>query len=139
MNETDPVDTGMDEDDVGEVQGESEELVIELDSAMQECVLGSVICSAHTLQLAVDDALKVQRSANLISKARQVGKIVILLKRMEQKRAIVGCPTRWHSTQDMLERLLELRNSCEDMSPNIKELHLSDNEWEEILQTWRVL
>ncbi|KAL0189695.1 hypothetical protein M9458_016794, partial [Cirrhinus mrigala] len=141
VNEADTMDKEEDGDET-DIQDESQELVpdlaIELDSVMQEHVLRSVRCSAHTLQLAVDDALKEQRSTNLISKARRVAKklrtqnVVVLLKRMGLKRAIVDCPTRWHSTHDMLERLLELKNFCQDMSPNIKEVNLSGNEWEAI-------
>lgn len=137
-NETDPLGAGMDEDEIDAIQGETPDVVIELDSVTSGHVLRSVRCSAHTLQLAVDDALKEQRSSNLISKARRVAKklrtqnVVTLLKRMGHKRAIVDCPTRWHSTHDMLERLLELHHFCEDMSPNIKELHLGESEWETI-------
>lgn len=51
---------------------------------------------------------------------------------MGHKRAIVDCPTRWHSTHNMLEWLLELKSFCEDMSPTIDEVNLSENEWEAI-------
>lgn len=65
--------------------------------------------------------------------------VVTLLKRMGHKRAVVDCPACWHSTHDMLERFLELRNFCEDMSPNIKELHLGENAWEAISSLVRAL
>ncbi|KAF2905138.1 hypothetical protein ILUMI_01046 [Ignelater luminosus] len=40
--------------------------------------------------------------------------------------------TRWHSTHDMLQRRLLLKQFCEDMSPTIKELHISTADWAEI-------
>lgn len=110
-NETDPFGAEIGEDELDGIEDERPDLEIELDCMMSGHVLRSVRCSAHTLQLAVDDALKEQRSSNLISKARRVAKklrtqnVVTLLKRMGHKRAIVNSPTRWHSTHDMLERL----------------------------------
>lgn len=98
-----------------------------------------VRCAAHTLQLAVDDSLK--QASNTIAKARRVAKrlrsqnVVCVLKRMGHKRAIVDCATRWHSTHDMLQRLLELKSFCEDMAPTIPELHLSESEWECVSNT----
>lgn len=102
-------------------------------------------CSAHTLQLAVDDALKEKGVSNVIAKACRVAKklrtpnVVAVIKRMDHKRAIVDCPTRWHSTHDMLERLCELRSFCDDMSPTVNELHLSEPEWQAISNVFNVL
>lgn len=53
--------------------------------------------------------------------------------------AIVDCPTRWHSTHYMLERLCELRSFCDDMSPTVNELHLSEPEWQTISNVVNVL
>lgn len=57
-NETDPFGAEMDKDELDGIQCETPDLVIELDSMMSGHVLRSVRCSAHTLQLAVDDAFK---------------------------------------------------------------------------------
>ncbi|GLV37478.1 hypothetical protein CBL_10556 [Carabus blaptoides fortunei] len=35
----------------------------------------------------------------------------------------------WDSMHDMLQRLLELKGFCDDMSTSIPELHISSNEW----------
>ncbi|KAK5866652.1 hypothetical protein PBY51_020825 [Eleginops maclovinus] len=124
---------------VGEDEGSQEEPILQLDSVSHGHVLRSVRCAAHTLQLAVDDSLK--QASNIIAKARRVAKrlrsqnVVCVLKRMGHKRAIVDCATRWHSTHDMLQRLLELKTFCEDMAPTIPDLHLSESEWEYVSNT----
>ncbi|CAL8358594.1 unnamed protein product [Merluccius merluccius] len=135
--------TGEDVEKAGEDVGNQEELTLQIDSVWPGHVLRSVRCAAHTLQLAVDDALK--QVSNIIAKARHVAKrlrtqnVVCVLKRMGHKRAIVDCATRWHSTHDMLERLLELKTFCEDMAPTIPVLHLSDSEWEYVSNTVNAL
>ena len=127
------LDTEMDEDEPTAEQVENQELTVELDLVVHGHVLRSVRCSAHTIH-----ALKDRRSSIIIAKARCVAKqihtqnLVAVLKRMGHKRAIVDCATRWHSTHNMLERLFELRSFCEDMSPTIKELHLTESEWEDL-------
>ncbi|CAL8313668.1 unnamed protein product [Arctogadus glacialis] len=135
--------TGEDVEKAGEDVGNQEELTLQLDSVWPGHVLRSVRCAAHTLQLAVGDALK--QASNIIAKARHVAKrlrtqnVVCVLKRMGHKRAIVDCATRWHSTHDMLRRLLELKTFCEDMAPTIPVLHLSDSEWEYVSNTVNAL
>ncbi|KAL2102072.1 hypothetical protein ACEWY4_003833 [Coilia grayii] len=134
--------TSLNEEEESDMDTEADdtekEPVIEIDSVVQGHVLRSVRCSAHTLQLAVDDALKDNGVSNVIGKARRVAKklrtpnVVAVLKRLGHKRAIVDCPTRWHSTHDMLDRLCELRSFCDDMSPTVTELHLCKTEWQAI-------
>lgn len=95
-------------------------------------------CSAHAVQLAAEDALKDKGVSNVIAKARRVAKklrttnVLAVLKRMGHKRAIVDCPTRWHSTHDMLDRLCELSTFSDYMSPTVNELHLSESERQSI-------
>lgn len=142
--------TGHDEEEENndadtEADNMEKEPDIEIDPVVQGQVLRSVRCSAHTLQLAVDDALKEKGVSNIIGKARRVAKklrtpnVVAVIKRMGHKRAIVDCPTRWHSTHDMLDRLCELRSFCDDMSPTVNELHLSESEWQAISNVVNVL
>lgn len=64
---------GMDENEIDEVHGEGPNLVIELDA--RTCVV--LRCSAYTLQLSIGNALKEQRSSNLISTKRRVAKKVM--------------------------------------------------------------
>ena len=62
--------TGEDVEKAGEDVGNQEELKLQLDSVWPGHVLRR--CAAHTLQLAVDDALK--QASNIIAKARHVAK-----------------------------------------------------------------
>lgn len=115
---------------------------IEVDVTAEETstIMSGVRCAAHTLQLAVDDAIKESKIHGILGKARAAAKklrtptIVTVLTQLKLKRAILDCPTRWHSTTDMLIRLLELRPFCSDMERTNKELKLSDREWEKLVE-----
>ncbi|XP_076284711.1 uncharacterized protein LOC143211135 [Lasioglossum baleicum] len=90
----------------------------ERDETIEKYRARSVRCAAHTLQLAVTDVLKDSDIAAIITNARRVCKKLrtpvfkSLLKALQKKKPIIDCPTRWHSTLDMLEALLELRECC---------------------------
>eukprot|EP00102_Acyrthosiphon_pisum_P019235 XP_016656445.1 PREDICTED: uncharacterized protein LOC107882526 [Acyrthosiphon pisum] len=98
----------------------------------------SIRCSAHALQLCIEDGLKTRNSSLIISKARLAVKklrtptVAGILKKMKQKRAIIDVETRWCSKFDMLKRLLDLKSTCVDLSDTFKELKLSENEWSSI-------
>ena len=94
----------------------------------------SVRCVAHTLQLAIGDALS--EDEGIIEVARAVVRqlrtpsVRQILKAANKKKAILDCPTRWHSTLDMLQRLTELRECC---SANPRDpLFISNNTWDAI-------
>ncbi|XP_071579126.1 zinc finger BED domain-containing protein 4-like [Temnothorax nylanderi] len=98
-------------------------------------------CAAHTLQLAVDDALKRTKTASqLISKARNLAKklrtqtFIYLIKKQNFKKPTIDCPTRWCSTIDMLENLLLLKDYCEELSVTKFQnfVTLKDAEWSKI-------
>ncbi|CAI6375567.1 unnamed protein product [Macrosiphum euphorbiae] len=98
----------------------------------------SIRCSAHTLQLCIEDALKTRNSSLIISKARSAVKklriptVAGILKKMKQKGAIIDVETRWCSKFDMLKRLLDLKSTCVDLCDTFKELKLTENEWSSI-------
>ena len=51
------------------------------------------------------------------------------------KKPILDCKTRWGSSCNMLGRLLQLRNFCDEMCKGVdgdKTLKLSDQQWERI-------
>lgn len=80
-------------------------------------------CAAHTLQLAVEDLLKKDKSiASLIVEVRKlVAKlrtptITYILKSKNLKRPSIDCTTRWGSTFDMLRSLLPLQDFCKEIS-----------------------
>ena len=53
------------------------------------------------------------------------------------KSAILDCVTRWHSTFDMLQRLLELKEYCEQIKDN--DLKLSESVWAKMIELINVL
>ena len=87
-------------------------------------------CTAHTLQLAIRDGLKVRYVASLISKIRQVvvaarsPKIDAILRRKTNKGATLDQATRWGSTYLMLEHFLELKPALIDIAHS--DVSLSD-------------
>ncbi|XP_061415874.1 uncharacterized protein LOC133347541 [Lethenteron reissneri] len=89
-------------------------------------VMRGVHCAAHTLQLAIDDFLKEPSIANLVSNARRV------CKRLNIKMPVFNCYTRWQSTFDMLECILELKDFCQYMAMSNPDLMLDDNVWDRI-------
>ena len=91
-------------------------------------------CVVHTLQLAVKDGLKqphceklLTKTRHIISKLRSPNVLSLLEKR--QKRPILDIITRWGSTYLMIKRLLELRESIEELSLLSAELHISLTMW----------
>ena len=100
-----------------------------------------VRCMAHTLQLAIEEALKESENANCLTvikadrdvcKELQTTNMLILLKREGKKYPVLDNDTRWHSKADMLERLLELKDFCELNMAEYQNLWLADSDWEVI-------
>ncbi|KAG0442307.1 hypothetical protein HPB47_015738 [Ixodes persulcatus] len=97
--------------------------------------LRGVRCAAHTLQLAVEDALKNADVKGLLDKCRAICKklrvptAMMLVKKLNLKKPILDCPTRWNSTCDMLERLIELKPFCIDMGKSSTDFVVSDETW----------
>ncbi|XP_042149037.1 zinc finger BED domain-containing protein 4-like [Ixodes scapularis] len=97
--------------------------------------LRGVRCAAHTLQLAVEDALKSADVKVLLDKCRAICKklrvptTMMLVKKLNLKKPILDCPTRWNSTCDMLERLIERKPFCIDMGKSSTDFGVSDETW----------
>ena len=108
--------------------------------APSRSILRGIRCAAHTLQLAVDDALKQSTLKDVIAKARTVCKvlrspsIMVILKKLKRPKPILDCVTRWHSTCDMLTRLLSLKDFCQEMAASNTDLHVPESEWSLFLQ-----
>lgn len=73
-------------------------------------------CMAHTLQLALKDAMKHPSVENTILKARRLvhaeRRSSVANEQMVKrcgKTLIRDCSTRWNSTLDMMKRLLEVK------------------------------
>ena len=53
----------------------------------------------------------------------------MLLKKLKLRKQILDSPIRWHSTYDMLNRVLLLKNFCLDMATSNSNLHLPATTW----------
>lgn len=80
-----------------------------------------MLCAAHTLQLAVKDAIKSDPGVQTtITNAKAIVNILRLpnnasrLRRANLKKPIKDCATRWTSTYNMLLRLISLKDFCVD-------------------------
>jgi hypothetical protein len=114
------------------------------DSSMSELFhVHHMRCAVHTLQLAVRDGLKNKHAATLVSKIRSVAvdartpKLDAIVKRRCGKGAIMDQATRWGSTYQMIERLLELQPALMDMA--YPEVTLTDAQWNQLKELKGVL
>ena len=80
------------------------------------------LCAAHTMQLAVMDALKDADTATILVSARPLAtqlrhpSIMMCIRQMKMIKPKIDCPTRWSSSCDMISRLIELRSFCDQMA-----------------------
>lgn len=95
-----------------------------------------VRCAAHGLQLAVKDAIVASSHTEIIAKARSVvvaartPRIRSILVRMGKNHPIKDINTRWGSTYEMLDRLLDLKEPLVEIG--LRETSLSEREWVEV-------
>ena len=106
----------------------------------------SIKCAAHTLQLAVKDALNNNSHQATISQCRRLAKklrtpgVMNILKTKNFPMPIVDVVTRWGSIFDMISRLVKLRPFIDDFIGIIgKEFELTPNVWEEINEILQVI
>lgn len=100
-----------------------------LDSGDHEArKIGVIRCAAHTLQLAILDACNdpdIQEtitSARIIVKRLLTQSIINIIRANKKPLPVLDCVTRWNSTVDMLERLIELKSICdENLANNLPE------------------
>ena len=104
----------------------------------QRSLLSGINCCAHTIQLAVQDALKCTSATELLKVARSIVKqlkcqnLMMILRQMKSKMPILDCVTRWSSSYCMLDRLLELRKFCKEMEETVPTIYLSEVDWNNI-------
>ena len=93
-------------------------------------------CGAHSLALAIEDALKRDEdSKKILSRARRVVKklrnpnLMLKLRERGASKPILDVPTRWGSTYDMIERLLVLKPIIHDFGAFNEDIELMEEEW----------
>ncbi|XP_034935040.1 uncharacterized protein [Chelonus insularis] len=137
LNEDD-INDGSDEAEV-EVDNDDpdDQTVQSLENIFADEKSGKIVnirCAAHTLQLAIDDGIKMSKIDKLIAKARKAVKYLrkdSVMNQMKKlfptiSKPVLDVVTRWHSTHDMLASLLNFK----DFPTEIK--YLSGKDWENI-------
>lgn len=77
------------------------------------------MCATHTLQLAVNDTLKVSGCGRVVEDCRarvkklRVQSVTSLIGKLGLRKPVTNCPMQWMSTLHMLTRLIELKDSTE--------------------------
>lgn len=96
-----------------------------------------MLCAAHTLQLAVKDGLKDNRSAQeVINMAKEMVNTLRKptnanrLKQGHFKRPLKDCVTRWTATYNMLVRLHELKDFCD----TVPEIEATETFWRKVAE-----
>ncbi len=138
------------EDDDDEDEGETGE--IEETAGNEEYFLSEVDlpyrhmrCLAHTIQLLIKPAMKVQYGQVLMAARRVVSKIrkssimTQELCKLCGKILTIDCPTRWNSTFGMCERLLSIRAPIEEVLEKNKIDCLRNSEWAKLQEMMDLL
>lgn len=148
--EQDEEDTETDENDNEEVT-ETDEIFSCSDINVENFIsndrtfkVRGMLCAAHTLQLAVKDALNSDPGIQVtIAMAKHIVNVLRkpnnanLLRRANLKKPIKDCNTRWTSTYDMLLRLVNLKDICTELS-EVNEI-VSGFFWDEIKELLKCL
>ena len=114
--------SGENVDDEYEGLHENEEFYRMVESVAGTAHIHHMRCAVHTLQLAIRDGLKLSQIARILTKLRSVVVVArrrtvdAILKLRANKGAIVDQATRWESTYLMLQCLIELKDTLNDMA-----------------------
>ncbi|CAB3250175.1 unnamed protein product [Arctia plantaginis] len=93
--------------------------------------IGLVRCAAHTLQLALLDASNNVNTRTLLLESREVVRrlrtpqLARIIRQQDKLIPKLDCTTRWHSTVDMAQFLISLREIC----TTHERLHLPSATW----------
>ena len=125
--QSDAEELSSDEDNSGTVNCINVEVLLgnlsssHISTAQAENMWKGIRCAANILQLSVEDALKKSSLRDVIDSTRCICKklrnpsVLVLLKKLKLRKPLLDNPTRWHSTYDILQRLLLLKDFCLDM------------------------
>jgi len=141
----------VDSDDDGE-EAESDDEIEQTGETDEELAVSEMMglprfpCVAHTLQLVLKEIDKNQGYCSLISKARSMVKSVRVSSVATEKlinkcgkTVIMDCSTRWNSVYLMINRLLEVKSSLNEVLEEMKWDTLLNNEWARLADLSKVL
>lgn len=102
-------------------------------------LINCIRCAAHSLQLVVYDAIKVASLAEKILLCRRLSVALrkpnncLKLDLAKLRKAKLNIVTRWNSTYYMLERLLELKEFCNEHQNEDQDLYVEESLWQFML------
>ncbi|XP_050745620.1 zinc finger BED domain-containing protein 4-like [Drosophila biarmipes] len=119
------------------------EIIEEIDNDVQDNdgILTGLRCAAHTLQLSIGDTLQKDRNTSkLIAKVREIAKklrtpnIFQFLKKQNLNKPKLDVATRWSSTVEMIESVLQTKDFCTELrDTNFCDIpSLTDKEWDQL-------
>lgn len=122
-------------------------------AAVRDVGLTSVPCFIHTMQLVITAGLKDHSAETLLAKARKIvghfkhsGKLTTMLLDKQigachPLTVVQEVPTRWNSTYDMIDRLVQIKESVELVlvENRHRNISLTDQEYIELEDLLRVL
>jgi len=99
-------------------------------------------CGAHTLQLAIFDALRstpecsgLLENARKLSAKLRVPSLLATLQNLNKRRPTTDCDPRWNSTYLLIVRLLELEDVMEQLikaNPELQKSNLDRDQWDQL-------
>lgn len=124
-----------------QIQYDEESVLNEVEKEIitrKESILVCIRCACHTIELAVSDSCKLPEIKELIKISNtvitQLRTPIIngMIMNSKLKRAKIRAKTRWHSLNDSLESLLNLREFCQGLQLQVKCLYISEENWNKI-------
>lgn len=103
------------------------------ENTTQQRNIAIIRCAAHTLQLSVLEVCNSTLIKQVINDARKVAKQLRTQKysaeiaKAGRNQSSLDCPTRWNSTVDMIQRLISLKDFCDNSHDS--NLNLPETTW----------
>jgi hypothetical protein len=130
-------DLSDEEFEVDETDKDNENLSSLLTDLISAENISLIRCAAHTLQLAVKDTVIDKNIKELLAAANQFARKLrtptsrLILKSLKKPIPVLNVKTRWSSSFDMVESLLDLRTEMNLLGQSIKKKFLlKESQWE---------